>query len=147
MAVCSVPSIWYRLLTLGMHATSLRAGLGDCISHQSSSILMAKPALTMRVVKISVSVMSGTKSVSFSVILLCSLPFGNSMTMSPFPMANIFCPFAILTGFRGIGVKVVNLLRSGQKWDDTPESTIAPHFLAGMAATVAESERVDVRNV
>ena len=79
-------------------------------------------------------------------ILLCSLPFGNSMTTLPFPMANIFCPFAILTGFGGIGVKVVNLLQSGQKWDEAPESTIAPRFLAGMAAIVAESERVDVRN-
>jgi len=68
------------------------------------------------------------------------------MTTSPFPVANILCPFAILTGFRGIVVNTVNLLRSGQKWDEAPESTIAPHFLIGTAATVAESERVDVRN-
>ena len=38
----------------------------------------------------------------FRVMLLRLLPFGNSMTMSPFPMANILCPFAILTGFGGI---------------------------------------------
>jgi len=50
-------------------------------------------------------------------------------------------------GYDSIGENTVNLLRSEQKWDKAPESTIAPHFLIGTAATVAESERVDMRNV
>ena len=57
----------------------------------------------------------GVYSTFFSVTPVALLPRGNSILMSPCPIALIVDPLAVRTSWAGMSVKVMNLDRSGQK--------------------------------
>ena len=74
----------------------------------------------------------GVKRVSLRVTVVFLSPKGKSILTSPRPITLILEPSAVCTSYGVIEAKLMNLDRSGQKWDVAPESTIALQHSAGI---------------
>ena len=99
----------YSPLTCGISAIVLWCSAGEMIQHIFSSNWTLNPAAVMRFVEMRVSDIFGVYSAFFSVTLVVLLPRGNSILMSPHPIALIVDLLAVHTSWTGMSVKVMNL--------------------------------------
>jgi hypothetical protein len=138
------PLMQYRPCESGILTITLDSGGGVIILHMPPLTRIVIPTLSMQLTEMRVNAILGAYRMFLSRTLVCSDPFGNSIIMSPSPMALTGHPSAVWISLGGMSWKVVKCFCDGKKCRLAPQSINVPRWSLGMLSALATSTKYDV---